>query len=51
MDMQSKFTKYWDEYSVVLAMTTKLDRRIKVQMLKKFIISWILELLRKKLKS
>lgn len=34
MDMQSKFAKYWDEYSVVLAMGAALDPRFKLEMLK-----------------
>ena len=34
VDMQSKFAKYWDEYSLILAMAAVLDPRIKLQMLK-----------------
>jgi len=34
VDMQSKFAKYWDEYSLILAMAAVLDPRIKLQMLR-----------------
>ena len=32
--MQSKFDKYWDEYSIILAMGAVLDPRIKTQILR-----------------
>ncbi|KAG7594290.1 Ribonuclease H-like superfamily [Arabidopsis thaliana x Arabidopsis arenosa] len=34
MKMQSKFDKYWDQYSIILAMGAILDPRLKVQILK-----------------
>ncbi|XP_048610765.1 zinc finger BED domain-containing protein DAYSLEEPER-like [Brassica napus] len=34
VDMKSKFAKYWDEYSLILAMAAVLDPRIKLHMLK-----------------
>ena len=33
--MQIKFAKYWDDYSIVLAMGAMLDPRFKTQILKK----------------
>ena len=32
-DMQVKFDKYWENYSVILAMGEALDSRIKIEML------------------
>lgn len=33
--MQGKFNKYWEDYSIILAMGVVLDPRLKVQMLEK----------------
>ncbi|CAA7029613.1 unnamed protein product [Microthlaspi erraticum] len=43
--MQGKFNKYWEDYSVILAMGAVLDPRLKVEMLKKLMKLRILLLL------
>ena len=35
-NMREKFDKYWEEYSVVLAMGAVLDPRMKLKLLKRF---------------